>query len=181
MPPGQHLDNRAERAQYDLHENDPDDSRYRRFLSALSEPVQARLTGPSRGLDFGCGPGPALAAMFVEAGHTMAVYDRYYADDRAVLEQSYDFIVTSEVVEHLRQPGDELDRLWSLLRPGGLLGIMTLLVAPGADFSRWHYARDPTHICFFSRETFAWLGQHWRSPPEFPGDRVVLFRKPAAR
>jgi len=29
------------------------------------------------------------------------------------------------------------------------------------SFAHWSYARDPTHICFYSRSTFDWIEQHW--------------------
>ncbi|MEM0955075.1 MAG: hypothetical protein AAGI24_13115, partial [Pseudomonadota bacterium] len=68
--PGCHyLTAAAERAEYLLHENAVDDPGYRRFLSRLAVPLLARLPAESEGLDFGCGPGPALAAMLREAGH----------------------------------------------------------------------------------------------------------------
>ena len=47
----QHPTREAEYAQYRLHENDPDDPRYRRFLSKLADPLLERLAPRSRGLD----------------------------------------------------------------------------------------------------------------------------------
>ncbi|GIS59730.1 MAG: hypothetical protein CM1200mP2_19550 [Planctomycetaceae bacterium] len=42
-------------------------------------------------------------------------------------------------------PGEELDRLWGCLSPGGVLGIMTKRVLDHEAFSRWHYKKrsDP--------------------------------------
>ncbi|MBA4731810.1 MAG: 2-polyprenyl-3-methyl-5-hydroxy-6-metoxy-1,4-benzoquinol methylase, partial [Alcanivorax sp.] len=57
-----------EKAQYDLHRNEPDDPGYRRFLDQLGAPLCERLSAGARGLDFGCGPGPALARMLEERG-----------------------------------------------------------------------------------------------------------------
>ncbi|MGB2360319.1 MAG: methyltransferase, partial [Porticoccaceae bacterium] len=59
----------AEKAIYDQHQNSPDDLQYRRFLSRLTEPLLERLGPCSRGLDFGCGPGPTLSVMMAEQGH----------------------------------------------------------------------------------------------------------------
>jgi SAM-dependent methyltransferase len=67
----------TERAEYDKHENDLHDPGYRGFLDRLAAPLRARLTPGARGLDYGCGPGPALAHMLREAGHDMAVYDPF--------------------------------------------------------------------------------------------------------
>jgi len=70
-----------ERAEYLLHANDPQDAGYRRFLFRLAEPLLARLAPACEGLDYGCGPGPALAAMLREAGHDVALYDPFFAPD----------------------------------------------------------------------------------------------------
>ena len=166
-----------EKSVYDLHENSADDSGYRHFLARLFNPLSQRLTPNSRGLDFGSGPAPTLSLMFEEAGHSMELYDPFYAPDDNLLQQQYDFIVAAEVVEHLHYPRQELDRLWSCLKPNGLLGIMTKRVIDREAFSRWHYKRDPTHVCFFSTETFRWLADHWGSILTYPDKDVVLFTK----
>ena len=67
--PGHLPSPQAERAEYELHRNTPDDAGYRRFLSQLATPLLQRLAPASHGLDFGCGPGPVLAGMLREAGH----------------------------------------------------------------------------------------------------------------
>ncbi len=132
--PENHPSPTVEKDHYDQHENDPNDRSYRQFLSRLSTPVNARLKPKSNGLDFGCGPGPTLSKMFVEAGHSMQVYDPYYAPNPSTLKGTYDFITLSEVIEHLQQPRLELMTLWKLLRPNGLLGIMTKRVTTKAAF-----------------------------------------------
>jgi hypothetical protein len=181
VPPASHLARRAEKAEYDRHQNHPDDPGYRRFLARLVLPLQARLAPGSRGLDFGAGPGPALAHMLTEAGHEVNLYDPFYANRPAALTRQYDFITASEVVEHLRHPGLELDRLYGLLKPGGLLGIMTKRVIDRERFARWHYKNDPTHVCFFSRETFAWLAARWGARVDFVDRDVIIIVKPWKR
>ena len=73
--PEQRVDAEAEKAVYDLHENDPQDQGYRRFLSRMADPLLQRIAPQSQGLDFGCGPGPALAMMLEEQGHQVALYE----------------------------------------------------------------------------------------------------------
>ena len=177
--PEQYFLNAAqEKAEYDLHRNDPDDAGYRQFLSRLTAALLPKLPASSSGLEFGCGPGPALAAMLSEAGHEVTLYDPFYAFDPPALERSYDFIAATEVVEHLHRPGLELDRLWSLLRPGGWLGVMTKLVIDVEAFQRWHYKNDPTHVVFFSRQTWTWWAARRSAELEFVGQDVMLLRKP---
>jgi 2-polyprenyl-3-methyl-5-hydroxy-6-metoxy-1,4-benzoquinol methylase len=117
--------------------------------------------------------------MFEETGHSMTIYDAYYAKNESVWEQRFDFITASEVVEHLHQPRTELDRLWARLRPGGILGLMTMVAPAREAFATWHYKNDMTHVSFFSRNTFGWLGDQWGSKPKFFDDDVVLFQKNA--
>jgi rubredoxin len=177
VSPRQFLSAQEEKAEYDLHQNSAADPRYRRFLSRLFEPLSQRLTPHSSGLDFGSGPGPTLSVMFEEAGHRMAIYDRFYAPDAAVFTHSYDFITASEVVEHLHYPRRELDRLWSCLQPNGWLGIMTKRVIDREAFAAWHYKNDLTHVCFFAAETFHWLANDWGATLILVDQDVALFGK----
>lgn len=178
VPKQFHLPGALEKAEYDKHQNLPEDVGYRRFLSRMFEPLTQRVVAPASGLDFGCGPGPVLALMLEEAGYRMARYDLYYFPDEPVLEQSYDFITATEVVEHLSQPLPVLDRLWSLLHPGGVLGLMTKRVIDVAAFKTWHYKNDPTHITFFHERTLQWLAGRWLCECELITSDVVFFRKP---
>lgn len=179
VPPAFHLTAEAEKAEYDLHRNDPGDAGYRAFLGRLAEPLLARLTPGSLGLDFGCGPGPTLSCLFEEAGHEVALFDCFYANEPQVFDRRYDFITATEVVEHLHRPMDELTRLWSVLKPGGVLGLMTKLVIDADAFSRWHYKNDQTHVCFFSRDTFAWLAERLGADLEIIGNDVILLTRAA--
>lgn len=177
VPPAYFLSPEEEKAEYDLHENSADDPGYRRFLGRLFVPLDARLGRHSVGLDFGSGPGPTLSVMFEEVGHTMAIYDPFYAPDAQVLADRYDFVTATEVVEHLHHPKEELSRLWGCLRPGGWLGIMTKRVLDAEAFATWHYKNDRTHVCFFAAETFEWLAHHWEAELVIVGKDVVLFQK----
>jgi 2-polyprenyl-3-methyl-5-hydroxy-6-metoxy-1,4-benzoquinol methylase len=166
-----------ERRTYDLHQNDPGDPGYRRFLSRLSDPLSERLPPGRIGLDFGCGPGPALQVLLAEKGHTVDLYDPLYFNDPGVFRKRYDFICATEVVEHLRAPGSAFDTLFQLLNPGGWLGIMTKLVIDQQAFSRWHYIRDPTHICFYSRRTLEAIARRYKARFERLAEDAFLFRK----
>ncbi len=178
VPEIYHLNNSAERAIYDQHENVVDDPGYRRFLSRIQIPLDKRLSDGSYGLDFGCGPGPALAAMLEETGHRVNLYDVFYYPDSSVLAEQYDFVTATEVIEHLHSP----ERVWkewlNMLKPDGWLGIMTKLVKDVDAFSKWHYKNDLTHVSFFSQETFKYLAKRDKLMLEFVGDDVIFLRKP---
>jgi Methyltransferase domain len=175
--PASFLSFQAEKAEYDLHQNNAQDPGYRRFLSRLGNPLLDCLAPNSQGLDFGSGPGPTLSVMLEAAGHRVVLYDPFYADDGAVFARPYDFITATEVVEHLRQPRMELDRLWGCLKPGGTFGLMTKLSRDDAAFAGWHYKSDRTHICFFSVQTFEWLATRWQAKLVILGQDVILLHK----
>ena len=181
VPSRQFLSAADEKKRYDLHQNSPENQNYCRFLSRLFIPLQKNLTPGSHGLDFGSGPEPTLSRMFEEAGHTMTLFDYFYEPDPAVLELQYDFITATEVVEHLHDPKKDLGRLWTCLKQGGWLGIMTNLAVHQNTFPQWYYKNDPTHVCFFSRATFVWLAFQWEANAVFADNDVVLFRKGGLR
>lgn len=169
----------GEKARYDLHENDPADRGYRRFLQQLITPLTQKLgEAPLDGLDFGSGPIPALAMMLEAQGHTMSLYDPYYAPRPDVLGKIYDFVTCTEAIEHFYNPGQEWELLHSLVKPGGWLGIMTKLMDDLESFPTSHYIKDETHVSFFSRQTFRYLAKRDGLTAEFIGDNVILMQKP---
>ena len=172
-----HLTPNEELKRYDLHQNSPEDEGYKKFLSRLAIPLQERLKAKSHGLDFGSGPGPTLSKMLEDKGHSVEIYDYFYANDKEVLRKKFDFITATEVFEHLRNPGQEIKMLWELLNPGGILGIMTKLAIDKQAFPKWHYIMDRTHICFFSEKTFMWLSNKLKARLEFIGSDVIMLTK----
>jgi len=171
----------AERAHYDLHQNSPADPAYRRFLSQLTDPLVTRLTAGAEGLDYGCGPGPAVGAMLAERGLKVRDYDPIFAPDAQALARDYDFIVCTEVAEHFHEPGEAFRELGRLLRPGGWLGVMTSLLTPEIEFGRWGYVRDPTHVAFYRPRTLAWIAARMGWALDTDERRVALFRKAGVR
>jgi SAM-dependent methyltransferase len=71
----------------------------------------------------------------------------------------YDAIVMGDVIEHLPRPGEALDRLAELLRPGGVAWMALpdagSLVARGLG-KRW-WSVIPTHVQFFTRDSIRTL------------------------
>lgn len=178
LQPDQRPSAEAELAEYRRHHNDEQDPGYRQHLAQLGTPLLQRLPPARTGLDYGCGPGPALAGMLREAGHTVALYDPFFQPDAGVLTQHYDFITCTEVAEHFHHPADEFRRLNRLLRPGGRLGLMTRFQTDDTRFAQWHYRRDPTHVVFYREATLRWLADHHGWTCEIPAPNVALMRKP---
>ncbi|MCE9680113.1 class I SAM-dependent methyltransferase [Shewanella sp. AS1] len=166
-----------EKAFYDRHQNNSDDQGYRRFLGRTWQPLSSRLTPQMQGLDFGCGPGPTISVMAAEQGLKMADYDLYYANRPELLEQQYDFITMTEVIEHVADAFALLQQLDSLLKPGAILAVMTKRALDEQAFINWHYKQDLTHIRFYSIATFEWIAAHFNWQLEVIDKDVVFFTR----
>lgn len=164
-----------EEARYREHHNDPDDAGYIRFLRRLADPVMERLPAGARGLDFGCGPVPALASLLASAGFPCVSYDPVFAPDELMLNRTYDFVTCSEVLEHLHDPRATLALLARLLARGGMLAVMTQFRTDAASFAHWWYRRDITHVCFHSETTMRWIAADRGWALELPRPGIALF------
>ncbi|HUF86708.1 MAG TPA: class I SAM-dependent methyltransferase [Thermohalobaculum sp.] len=178
VDPRQHPSREDELAHYLQHRNDPDDPAYRGFLAKLADPLLARLPARSRGLDYGCGPGPALAAMLREAGHAVALHDPFFHPDPEALAPQYDFVTCTETAEHFHRPAAEFERLAGLVRPGGWLALMTCFQTDDGRFAGWHYRKDPTHVVFYRETTLRHIAGRLGWTCAIPVKDVALMRKP---
>ena len=147
------------RAHYAKHNNDLSDTGYRSHLLKLIAPLIPLVPPNAVGLDYGCGPSISIEALLRERGIDCSSFDPFFFPSIEKLnENSYDFITCSEVAEHFTHPREEFAKLRSLLKPRGLLAVMTHIVPP--HFEQWWYHRDPTHVVFYSPHTFEWLARH---------------------
>lgn len=142
---------------YRLH--DAGDEGYLRFVAPLIESVQAVAAPGASGLDFGAGNFPVLSQRLVSLGYKVSVYDPFFWP--VPVDGPFDFITSCEVIEHLYNPAVEFASLYKMLKPGGLLAVMTEPWGPGVNFSSWYYRRDPTHVVFYSEKTFNWIAEHF--------------------
>ena len=177
VPSQYHLSESEERKRYDTHNNNPDDPRYRQFLSQLTEPLNEIISSYSYGLDFGSGPGPTLSLMMQEKGHQMDLFDKFYARNQSVFEKSFDFITLTEVLEHLCDPVFELERLASILKSKGILAVMTQTLTQDIDFKSWYYKNDPSHIGFYNDKSLTCLASLLELEITQFSDRVIFFKK----
>lgn len=176
VPPQFHLSAEAEKARYQLHENSPDDPHYCQFLARIIPPLLPHLSAGDTGLDFGSGPGPTLSLLLEKEGFPMAIYDPFFAPDTRILQQKYNFITSTEVLEHAFHPAVELDRLFALLHPNGTLAIMTRRHDSTDNFSHWGYKDDPSHVCFFSKNSFRWIANRWQTTRTFIDNDIILLQ-----
>lgn len=177
VPKSHHLSAEQEKAEYDKHENSLNDAGYLRFLSRMTVAMNDKLKAGSKGLDLGSGVAPVLANEMERLGHKMAIYDLYYHPAPDVLEQCYDFVTCTEVIEHIAEPNTFIQQTLSMLNANSYLGFMTKLVIDKDRFRNWHYKNDPTHICFYSKSTFEFIAQQHNLNLEFIGQDVILLQK----
>ena len=112
------------------------------------------------------------------SSHGTSVYDPFYAPNCNVLGMTYDFVCASEVIEHFQDPEADLQLIWTLVKPGGWLGIMTGMAQGREAFARWRYKDDRSHITFFSVETMEWIARKWQADLFPVAKSVFLFQKP---
>lgn len=177
LEPLYRLSREVEKERYSLHENDPHDQGYIEFLRKLADPLGLKLKAGQVGLDFGCGTGPCLAGILEQKGVTVKNYDPFFYPQEELLDDQYDFVASTEVVEHFYNPRKEFQLFQKLLKKGGFLGIMTGFHNFEKPFESWWYHREETHVCFYHPDTFRWIADwlNWRM--EIPAENVVLFQK----
>ncbi|MCH7401232.1 class I SAM-dependent methyltransferase [Belliella kenyensis] len=154
------MDAKKEKAHYEHHHNGPEHPGYLQYLSKIIEPVTAFLFPQSTALDYGCGPGPALDFLLKDYGVTCDNYDPFFFKD-GIARKSYDFIFATECFEHFHHPEKEVRKMLDLLKIGGLLCIMTVFHQGIDTMEKWYYAKDLTHVAFYSHQTMKWISHHY--------------------
>ncbi len=142
---------------YDMHRNDSMDLNYRNFILKAILPI-AEFSFNSH-LDFGSGKSSVLVDYYKNKGSYSVPYDLYYFNDQKVFNEKFDLITMTEVIEHLKGPMFELERLVSILNTGGFLVVMTSFYCEDIDFKNWWYKNDFTHIAFYSHQTFEYIAK----------------------
>lgn len=151
------LSSDEEKKRYDNHQNTPANTGYVQMLQHfLEQSVYPYHADMKCVLEFGCGPGPVLAAILAAKGYTVDVFDVYYASVAVYEGKKYDVITATEVIEHVRDPLALMRCLRDHMDENGLLAVMTHFHANDpAVFLKWWYHIDDTHISFFTKKTMS--------------------------
>ena len=151
-----HVDQEAEKARYDQHENSLEDKGYVKiFEDFIASSVTPFVKSPAQILDYGSGPQPVLAELLKNKGFEVDIYDPFYAPNKP--SKQYDLITSTEVFEHFNNPVAEIEKVVSHLKPQAILAIMTRFSPSLEDFKSWFYKDDSTHVSFFDLKTFSYL------------------------
>lgn len=70
--------------------------------------------------------------------------------------KNYDVICMFDVIEHLKNPDKFINKIYSILKPGGILAIETGNInglLPKLQGGKWRLIKPPHHLQYFSRET----------------------------
>jgi 2-polyprenyl-3-methyl-5-hydroxy-6-metoxy-1,4-benzoquinol methylase len=149
-----------EKARYLHHQNDVDDLGYQQFSSPITSSVLRDFSPEHRGLDFGAGTGPVIAKLLTDNQFNISLYDPFFHNHPEMLEETYDYIVCCEVIEHFYTPPKEFALLKRLLKPNGKLYCMTDIYHEGINFKGWHYKSDPTHVFFYHQQSLEYIEEH---------------------
>lgn len=156
VPQSQHLSPSAARDRYALHRNTMDNEGYVAMLERPMSLLREHGSQIRRVLDYGCGPGPVLVELLRRAGYEAVGYDPHFAPD-ADVTRPFDAVISTETFEHFAEPRKDIARIVGLLRPGGYLCVMTLFHPGPEGVEDWWYARDPTHVSFYTLKTMKWM------------------------
>lgn len=167
VPPGFFIPRDDELRRYSLHQNNLENKGYVAMFQEKIEIVKRVCPKVKTVLDYGCGRDMVLKTLLTQQGYEeVDGYDPNFLPEQK-LKPKYDLIISTEAFEHFKEPCNEVERIASRLAPSGYAAIMTQFytgstaLPDNKKFNSWYYKRDPTHIVFYSTETFAWLARHW--------------------
>ena len=144
-----------ERKEYDLHENSILNTGYVNMFQDFLNTSVIPFKQTGKLLDFGSGPEPVLVQLINrDYDFDTMNYDIHYQPEKVYIDNIYDVITSTEVIEHLSNPIKVFKLFYDLLDDNGILAIMTLLNNNNtASFLKWWYRRDVTHITFYTLKT----------------------------
>lgn len=169
-----------EKARYETHHNDPQDSCYQKFVSPIVKEIERSFTKKAGGLDFGCGTGPVIQYLLNRKGFSVELFDPFFNNDPSVLTEKYDFIACCEVIEHFHNPAKEFALLFEILSEGGKLYCMTDFYNDDLDFGHWYYKNDNTHVFFYHKETVRYICRKFGFADYYINNRLAVLGKGTA-
>jgi len=176
--PNHHLSAQEDLKRYSAHQNNSEDQGYIDFLNRLIDPLNNFLPKSFTGIDFGCGPGPTIAKLLNQYGGEVVNYDPLFFPNENFLLQTFDVVISTEVIEHFKNPLKDWQTLINLIKPDGLLGIMTQFYTDNINYETWWYKNDPTHVVFYGPKTLDYIASCYKLDKIYDDQKsIVIFRK----
>jgi len=168
-----------EHSLYNNHQNSLENQGYVQMFEDFLDYFWSDLASKDTSLDFGSGPTPVLSQLLHKRGVHVDCYDKFYQPIQCYENQTYDFITSTEVFEHLENPVAVLTLLAHHLQADGTIALMTLFHQNDqAHFLTWWYRRDPTHITFYTPKTLEVLAhQCGLEVIKTDGKRIAILKK----
>ncbi|MDB2562728.1 class I SAM-dependent methyltransferase [Sulfurimonas sp.] len=164
-----------EKKRYELHDDDTSDNGYRKFVHPITSSIMNDFDEDALGLDFGAGTSAIISVVLKEQRYNIKNYDPYFHIHPELLEKKYDYISSCEVIEHFYNPHKEFTLLKSMLGSNSKLYLMTEVYSEGINFASWYYKNDPTHVFFYSKETFEWIKNRFKFKSVSIEKRLIVF------
>lgn len=176
LNPTDYISSKKEKERYESHDNNVYDKGYQAFVSPIVQAILKDYQKTHKGLDFGSGTGPVITKILRDHRYTIDTYDPFFANDKERLEETYDYIVCCEVMEHFHHPRLEFKQLKNMLKPGGSLYLMTKLYHEGIDFDQWYYKRDPTHVFFYHERALEYIKQQYNFSKMTILENMIIYK-----
>jgi SAM-dependent methyltransferase len=166
----------SEMARYLMHSDGSQNQHYHHFLHQLLTPMMSLIDNGKTGLDYGCGQHPVLAKVLASYGYMCDIFDPFFFNH--LQDKTYDFITATECFEHFHHPASDIEKIVSILKPNGYLGIMTETWSTIETVKDWYYIRDFTHVTFYHHHTFLYLEKKYGLQLVYTDEfRVFIFKK----
>jgi len=161
LHPNYYLNAEEEKGRYDLHSDDVEAKGYQNFVKPITEHVAQCFTKEDKGLDFGCGKTEIVKYVLEQKGFNIKGYDPIYFNQKKLLNDSYNYITSCEVIEHLFRPKEVFQLLYDILLPKGKLFIKTSLYSLDLNFEKWWYKNDPTHVTLYTKKSLEYIKDYY--------------------
>lgn len=171
------LSEEDEKSRYEEHNNDVNDKNFQKFVSPITSRVMDDFSPEDKGLDFGAGFAPVITKVLSDNNYNVKPYDPFFQNFPGLLNKTYNYITSCEVIEHFNDPLKEFALLFKLLKPGGKLYIHTWLYSEEIDFHKWNYKDDHTHIFIFHKNTIKWIKEKFEFKDMQISGRLIIFDK----
>ncbi|MCG8403653.1 MAG: class I SAM-dependent methyltransferase [Phycisphaerales bacterium] len=178
VPEHQHLTTAEQRARYAQHKNTIENDGYVALLQKPVELLREFRPDARRVLDYGSGPNPVLVELLHRAGYDAVGYDPLFAPG-VDLSEPFDAVISVETFEHFARPREELQRIIRLMQPEACLAVMTMFHSGPDTIRDWWYARDASHVSFYSTQTLKWIAEGFGLAPLFCDEKHLTLLHPS--